>query len=124
MSNIDYKKLITDLDEHGMPVAEFAAVLRLENVRFASKTRLNEAFRDINPVPLRDDTAHEVLRIWTEISMLQFWLYVATGTTLKVDLSNGEKVHEWLVDLRRRMAEEQDNNRNRTDTEPAYNAQA
>ena len=123
MSNVDYKELIADLDKHNMPVAEFATVLRLEGVRFASKTRLNEAFRDIDPIPLRDDVAQQVLKVWSEINIMQFWLYVVTGTSIKIDLSNGERVHEQLVDLRRRMAEEQMNSKS-SDTEPAENTQA
>lgn len=108
---IDYQKLSADLGEHNMPLIEFAIVLRLDGVRGASHTRLKEALRDAdaNPIPLADDVAQQVLKVWTEISLLQFWMYVVAGAPIKIDLRNGERVHEWLVDLRRRMAEETNN---------------
>lgn len=102
MSNIHYKKLIADLDERGMPVAALAEVARLDGIRFASTSRLNQAFREVNPLPLRDDTAEQLMNLWGEILSLQFWLYVA-GLPFRIDLKDGAKVYEWLQVIRKQQ---------------------
>ena len=110
--NIDYKKLIAEMDERGLPVAAFAETARLNGIKFASTSRLNQAFRSVDPLPLRDDTAQQIWNLWQEIQALQFWTYVITSMPLKLDFSNGAKVHESLLMLRERMRREQQENSN------------
>jgi len=89
--SINYKELIADLDRRGMPVAELAVVAAANGIRFASKTRLNEAFRDVNPIPLRDETAEQMARLWAEIeSMIYEFL------PFPLDVSNGARTHTSL----------------------------
>jgi hypothetical protein len=101
--NIDYKKLRDELIEYGMPVPEFALVAKLDGIRFASKTRLHEAFLENNP--LREDVAKQVQDLWDEIRSLQFEAY-ALGVTMKLNFSNGERVHTALMVRRDRMLRE------------------
>lgn len=88
MSNIDYKKLLADIGLRGMSVEEFAILLAAEGIRFASKARLNEAFRDLNPKPLRDDVAEQVARLWAEIESMCF-----DFLPFPLDVTNGARTH-------------------------------
>jgi len=83
-------RLKDGLDRCGMPVSEFAKVAALENIRYASKTVLNEAFRDVKP--LQPDTALSLWQLFQEIEGMchGFRPYI-------LNLVNGEQVHQWLV---------------------------
>ena len=116
--NIDYKKLLTELEERRMPVAALAETARLDGIKFASLSRLNQAFRDRDPLPLRDEVAQQILNLWNEISMVQFWTYVLVGAPLKLDFSDGQKVYDGLLVMRRRMREEQENSNDSNATIP------
>lgn len=107
---IDYKKLISEMDERGMPVAALAEVARLDGIRFASRTKLNQAFQDQNAVPLKPETAEQIVKLWVEIMGIQFWCYVA-GVPFKLDFRDGAQVHEWLMMLRERARLEQQEQR-------------
>lgn len=120
---VDYKQLITEMDERGMPVAAFAEVARLDGVRFASTSRLNQAFRNVNPLPLRDDVAEQLTRLWGEIVNLQLWCYVA-GLPFKIDFRDGSRVYEWVQAVRSWRRSEQEKNSSDSDTEPADNIPA
>jgi hypothetical protein len=95
MSNIDYKKLLADIGLRGMSVEEFARVIALDGIRFASKPRLNEAFRDSKPNPLRDDVAMQVLALWREIEAIALEVYSHAPWAV-MDLSDGNRVHASL----------------------------
>src|SRR6266478_4771722 len=110
--NIDYKKLIAEMDERGMPVAALAETARFDGIKFASTSRLNQAFRSVDPLPLRDEVAQQIWNLWAEISMLQFWTYILVGAPLKLDFTNGQKVYDGLCAMRKRMREEQENSNN------------
>lgn len=115
-------RLQEGLRERGMSTAEFARVAELEGIRFASRAQLDRAFRDPTK-QLRGDVAERLWALWSEIEHLQFWCYVV-GLPVKIDLSDGTKVHEWLVMLRERMRQEQQENSSSSDTAPANNIQA
>jgi hypothetical protein len=86
-------RLLEGLELRGMPVAEFAVVAAKENIRFASKTKLNEAFRDV--APLRPETALALWALWTEIDEM-----CESFRPFKLDLSSGELTHQ-ILGLRR-----------------------
>jgi hypothetical protein len=86
-------RLMTALDAHGMPVAEFAKTAALEGVRGASKTVLNESFRDVRP--LKNEVAERCWALWGEIAAM-----CQKAEPLRLDLSDGLKVHEWLKAFR------------------------
>lgn len=117
MSNIDYQKLLAGLELRKMPVEEFARVLRLDGVRFASRARLNIAFRDAKE-PLRDDTARQVQEVWDEIELMCF-----EALPWPVDLSNGVRVHASLQIFRglRALQGNEINSTNETTTVPSHN---
>ncbi len=104
--NIDYKKLLTEMEERRMPVAALAETARLDGIRFASLSRLNQVFRDRDPLPLRDEVAQQILNLWQEIQGLQFWCYVC-DVPFQLNFSDGARVYEWLQMLRERMRSEQ-----------------
>ena len=87
-------KLLAGLELRGMPVSEFAKVAGLENIRGASKTVLNESFRDVRP--LKNDVAERCWTLWLEIEAM-----CQKAEPLKLDLFDGAKVHEWLKAFRR-----------------------
>jgi hypothetical protein len=91
VADIDMKKLLISLEEKNVPVAEFAKIVALDGIRFASKTRLNEAFRDVNPIPLRDDVAEQVWDLWQEILLMSY-----ESLPYPMDLTNGERTHASL----------------------------
>jgi hypothetical protein len=93
--SINYKQLLADLEQRGMPVAEFAVVLAANGIRFASKTRLNEAFRETNPIPLRDDIAEKVWHLWQEIEAMAIEVYT-TSPYAVMNLADGARVHTSL----------------------------
>lgn len=90
MPNLDYQKLLAGLELRRMPVEEFARVLRLDGIRFASRARLNIAFRDPKQ-PLRDDVARQVQKVWDEIEEMVF-----DFLPFPLDLSNGARAHASL----------------------------
>ncbi len=86
--------LLNGLSLRSMPVAEFATIAKLENIRFASTTKLNEAFRDL--APIRGDVALQLWELWKEIDTL-----CRRAEPLKLDLSDGAEVYQWLQSYRR-----------------------
>ena len=95
MSNLDYKKLLADIGLRNMSVEAFAQTAFLDGIKFASKARLNEAFRDKNPKPLRDDVAEQVWTLWKEIESMALEVY-ARAPWAVMDLSDGNRVHASL----------------------------
>src|SRR5260370_29057267 len=95
MATINYKEMLAGLGERGMTVPEFATFLALAGVRFASKTRLNEAFREKDSLPLRDDVAEEVWNLWLELEEMRTCLL-----PYSVDLSSGARAHAQLMIFR------------------------
>jgi len=91
MSNIDYKKLLADIGLRNMSVEAFAQTALLDGIKFASKARLNEAFRDKNPKPLRDDAAEQVWNLWQEIESMALEIYSHAPWAV-MDLSDGNRV--------------------------------
>ena len=87
-------KLLARLELRGMPVSEFAKIAALEHIRGASKTVLNESFRDVRP--LKNDVAERCWDLWLEIEAM-----CQKAEPLKLDLFDGGQVHEWLKALRR-----------------------
>ncbi len=86
-------KLLAGLDLRGMPVSEFAKIAALENIRGASKTKLNEAFRDV--APLQNETALKCWSLWEEIEGL-----CKSLEPFALSLGDGDKVHRWLTAVR------------------------
>src|SRR5208283_2762608 len=82
-------RLLAGLELRGMPVAEFAIVCARENIRGASKTVLNESFRDVRP--LKNEVALQAWALWQEIDGMcqQFEPFT-------LDLSDGERTWNWL----------------------------
>jgi|SRR5712671_803251 len=87
MSNIDYQKLLAGLELRGMSVEQFAALAALAGIRFCSKARLNESFREKNAKPLRPDVAAEIWRLWQEVEAMCY-----EALPWPVDLSNAKRV--------------------------------
>jgi hypothetical protein len=120
MANIDYKEILTGLEKYNMTVPEFAVFLTLADVRFASKTRLNEAFRGL---ALRDDVAQQVWSLWQELEEMRTCLL-----PYSVDLSSGARAHAQLMifreAVRRGALEVLGLNSSSSDTEPANNITA
>ncbi len=92
MATINYKEMLAGLGERGMTVPEFAVFLALVGVRFASKTRLNEAFREKDSIPLRDDVAEEVWNLWLELEEMH-----ACFLPYRVDMVSGARTHAQLM---------------------------
>ena len=86
--DFDFKELRKGLENRGMPVAEFAALLLAEGVPFASKTKLNECWRDVDPVPLKDDVAPQVWSLWEELNEMCF-----AFLPFPLNVSNGARTH-------------------------------
>jgi len=109
--SINYKQLLIGLEERGMPVAELAKLADLDGIRFASKTRLNEAFRETEPIPLRGETGEQVLKLWLEVEAMIHDAYVKTPWAT-MDLSDGARVHTSLQIFRglRALCGREDNN--------------
>jgi len=86
-------KLLAGLELRGMPVSEFSKVAALDGIRGASKTKLNEAFRDADP--LENEVAFNCWKLWEEIETLcqNFEPFV-------LSLRDGEQVHQWLKAVR------------------------
>lgn len=92
MSNLDYQKLLAGLELRRMPIEEFARVLQLDGVRFASRARLNQAFRG---EPLRDDTAEQVWSLWKELESMALETY-ASAPWAVLSFADGGRVHTGL----------------------------
>jgi hypothetical protein len=86
-------KLLAGFELRGMPVSEFAVVARAEGIRGASKTVLNEAFRDVKALP--NETASQLWALWQEIEEL-----CQRSAPFVLDLSDGKRAHDWLVAYR------------------------
>src|SRR5260370_4378883 len=61
---MDFRDLRTELERRGMPVPEFAKLVAAEAIPYASKSRLNQAWSETDPTPLRSDIAERVLNLW------------------------------------------------------------
>jgi hypothetical protein len=87
--SIDYR-LNEGLQLRQMPVQEFAICAAKENIGKASKSKLFEAFRGVKS--LENQTAVRLWELWLEIDALcqRFQPFV-------LDLSDGARVHDWLV---------------------------
>ena len=59
------KLLLEELERRDMPVSEFAKLSALENIRNASKTKLNEYFRGAASMP--NETAEQLWALMREI---------------------------------------------------------
>ena len=94
--NLDYKQLLAWIETRDVPVQTFADILRLSGVKGASKTRLNEAFRDQNQIRLTDDVAVEVEKVWSILREIEH-----TAGLLQISFLDAEHVH-LLVSLWRR----------------------
>lgn len=88
LSGID-KQLNDALQMRGMPVEEFAKTAAAEGIRYASKSKLFEAFRGVKA--LSNETALDCWNLWKEIDQLS-----RSVEPLILDLSDGERVHRWL----------------------------
>jgi hypothetical protein len=86
-------KLLTWLGARDMPVMALAEVAKLNGIRFASTTKLNEAFRDV--APLNADTSEKLLALVEEIETL-----CQRAQPLRLDLSDGAAVYSWLTQFR------------------------
>ncbi len=84
------QKLLDGLTLRGMPVDQFARVAGLEGIRGASKTVLNESFRDVRA--LKNDVAEKCWRLWEEIEAM-----CREFEPFALSLKDGEQVHGWLV---------------------------
>jgi hypothetical protein len=87
-------KLLAGLELRGMPVSEFAKIGALENLRGASKTVLNESFRDVRP--LKNNVAERCWALWQEIEEM-----CQSFHPFQLSLKDGEQVHGWLVARRK-----------------------
>jgi hypothetical protein len=83
-------RLMAALELRSMPVSEFAVLTGKEKIPAASKTKLNEYFRDAASMP--HATEERCWALWTEIETL-----CRSVQPLALDLSNGFRVHEWLL---------------------------
>lgn len=81
-------QLLAGLEKRGMPVAEFALAAKLENIPAASKTKLNEYFRD---VPMPNAVGERCLTLWADIERLCIVM-----EPLALNLSDGLRVHQWV----------------------------
>ena len=90
--SIDYK-LNDGLQRRKMQVEEFAHAAALENISKASKSKLFEAFRGVKS--LENQTAVRLWNLWLEIEAL-----CQRAEPFQLDLSDGAKVHEWLMSQR------------------------
>jgi hypothetical protein len=89
-------KLLAGLERRRMTVEAFAKVAALDGIRGASKTRLNESFRDAGA--LDNGVAQQCWKLWAEIEGL-----CMEFEPLILDLRDGDIVHQWLQ--RRRAGE-------------------
>jgi hypothetical protein len=87
-------KLKTALELRGMPTEAFAQLAGLENIRYASKSKLFEAFRGVKA--LSNETALALWELWCEVERL-----CSDVTPLTLNLSDGGRVHEWIVARRK-----------------------
>jgi hypothetical protein len=85
-------RLLAGLERRGMPVAEFALAARLEGIPAASKTKLNEYFRDI---PMPNNIGERCLALWADIERLCVQM-----EPLELNLSDGLRVYQWVRDFR------------------------
>ena len=88
------QKLLDGLTLRGMPVDQFAKVAGLDGIRGASKTVLNESFRDVRA--LRNDVAERCWALWQEIEEM-----CKSFEPFALSLKDGEQVHGWLVARRK-----------------------
>ena len=86
-------RLLHGIEQRGMPVAEFAVVANREGIPAASKTKLNEYFRDA--ASMSRTTADRCWALWSEIDQL-----CRVVEPLALNLSDGLRVHEWLLAFR------------------------
>jgi hypothetical protein len=89
--DMDFKKLRLGLEDRGLGVNEFAILLAAEGIPFASKTKLNECWRDVDPVPLKDDVAPRVWSLWEELNEMCF-----SFLPYPLDVSDGSRTHTSL----------------------------
>jgi hypothetical protein len=89
-------RLLDGLGARNMPVAAFADVAKLDGIRFASTTKLNESFRDSGSIPLNSDTAARCWALWQEIEEM-----CQSFHPFQLSLKDGEQVHGWLVARRK-----------------------
>ena len=82
-------RLLEGFELRGMPVAEFSKSADAEGIRGASKTVLNEAFRDVRP--LKNEVAERLWELWKEIDEM-----AKSFEPFSLDLSDGLRVHDWL----------------------------
>lgn len=87
--SIDYR-INEGLQRRSMPVQAFAVVAEKEGIRFASKSKLFDAFAGRKG--LQNETALELWNLWEKIETL-----CRSFEPFKLDLSNGEHVHQWLT---------------------------
>lgn len=85
-------RLLAGLEQRGMPVSEFAIAARLEGIPAASKTKLNEYFRDV-PMPI--SVGERCLALWSDIERL-----CVAMEPLALNLSDGVRVYQWVRDFR------------------------
>ena len=91
--SIDYR-LNEGLQLRQMPVQEFAIVAHMNGIRNASKSKLFEAFRGVKS--LQNETAIQLWALWKEIEEL-----CQAINPLALDLSDGSRVHDWLIARRK-----------------------
>jgi len=84
------QKLLDGLTARAMPVDQFSIVAAKEGIRGASKTVLNESFRDVRP--LKNDVAEKLLALWQEIDAM-----CREFEPFALSLKDGAQVHGWLV---------------------------
>jgi hypothetical protein len=90
--SIDYR-LNEGLQNRGMPVQAFASLAELEGIRFASKSKLFDAFAGRKS--LQNETAEALWSLWLEIETL-----CRSFEPYRLDLSDGPLVHQWLASRR------------------------
>lgn len=77
------------LQKRSMPVQAFAIVAEKRGIRFASKSKLFDAFAGRKS--LQNETAKSLWDLWQEIDAL-----CKAFEPYRLDLSDGEEVHQWL----------------------------
>lgn len=90
------KLLLEELELRDMPVAVFAQLAALQNISGASKTKLNEYFREAAVMP-----GHTSERLWA--LMLEIREY-CDSTATPVALTNAEEIKK-ILDERREAKE-------------------
>jgi len=86
---------MAELMDGRRPVAELAVVAEAAGNRFASKTRLNEAFPRCESDSTAGDVAQQVLALWQEIESMALEVY-CTRALGGDGLSDGNRVHASL----------------------------